>query len=43
VGCWAHARRKFIEAEQSQPKGKPGKGGEIQWVVSWFQKLYRVG
>lgn len=43
VGCWAHARRKFIEAEQSQPKGKPGRGGEIQWVVSWFQKLYRVG
>jgi transposase len=42
VGCWAHARRKFIEAEQSQPKGKQGKGGKIQWAVSWFQKLYRV-
>ena len=27
VGCWAHARRQFIEAEQSQPKGKQGKGG----------------
>ncbi|KAA8675615.1 IS66 family transposase [Vibrio gigantis] len=42
VGCWAHARRKFIEAEQSQPKGKQGKGGKIQWAVNWFQKLYRV-
>ena len=42
VGCWAHARRKFIEAEQSQPKGKPGKGGRIQWAITWFQKLYRI-
>ncbi|HGS5805918.1 TPA: IS66 family transposase [Vibrio parahaemolyticus] len=42
VGCWAHARRKFIEAEQSQPKGKQGKGGKIQWAITWFQKLYRV-
>ena len=42
VGCWAHARRKFIEAEQSQPKGKQGKGGKIQWAITWFQKLYRL-
>nr|WP_268967704.1 IS66 family transposase [Zooshikella ganghwensis] len=25
LGCWAHARRKFIEAQKSQPKGKAGK------------------
>ncbi|MEZ8724707.1 hypothetical protein AB6D66_27130 [Vibrio pomeroyi] len=31
MGCWAHTRRKFIEAEQSQPKSKQGKGGKIQW------------
>ncbi len=42
VGCWAHARRKFIEAEQSQPKGKQGKGGKTQWAITWFQKLYRI-
>ncbi|WP_079857712.1 IS66 family transposase [Vibrio parahaemolyticus] len=42
VGCWAHARRKFIEAEQSQPKGKQGKGGKIQLAITWFQKLYRI-
>ncbi|HHC6644809.1 TPA: IS66 family transposase [Vibrio parahaemolyticus] len=42
VGCWAHARRKFIEAEQSQPEGKQGKGGKIQWAITWFQKLYRI-
>ncbi len=22
AGCWAHARRKFIEAEKGMPKGK---------------------
>ena len=42
VGCWAHARRKFVEAEQSQPKGKQVKGGKIQWAINWFQKLYRI-
>ncbi len=42
VGCWAHARRKFVEAEQSQPKGKQIKGGKIQWAINWFQKLYRI-
>jgi hypothetical protein len=35
-------RRKFIEAEQSQPKGKQGKGGKIQWAITWFQKFYRL-
>jgi transposase len=25
AGCWAHARRKFIEAQQAQGKGKTGK------------------
>lgn len=25
VGCWAHARRKFMEAKTAQPKGKSGK------------------
>ena len=42
VGCWAHARRKFVEAEQSQPKGKQVKGGKIQWAINWLQKLYRI-
>jgi transposase len=25
AGCWAHARRKFIEAQQAQGKGKPAR------------------
>lgn len=39
VGCMAHARRKFKEAEQSQPKGKTGKSN---WALNHIQKLYRI-
>jgi len=28
LGCWAHARRKFIEAQRAQPKGKTGKADQ---------------
>ena len=38
-GCWAHARRKFVEAKQAQPKGKTGKA---DWAINHIQKLYRV-
>lgn len=39
VGCMAHARRKFIEAQKVQPKGKVGRA---DWAVAHIQKLYRV-
>jgi len=39
VGCWAHARRKFVEAKKAQPKGKTGKA---DWAISHIQKLYRI-
>ncbi|MGS0827499.1 IS66 family transposase [Shewanella sp. 0m-8] len=39
AGCWAHARRKFKEAEIAQPKGKTGKAN---WALNQIQKLYRV-
>ena len=39
VGCWAHARRKFKEAEIAQPKGKTGKANI---ALSHIQKLYRL-
>lgn len=39
LGCWAHARRKFIEAQQSQPKGKTGKADQ---ALAYIQQLYRV-
>ena len=39
VGCWAHARRKFKEAEIAQAKGKTGKANI---ALSHIQKLYRL-
>ena len=39
VGCWAHARRKFIEAQKTQVKGKTGKA---DWAINHIKKLYRI-
>jgi len=39
LGCFAHARRKFIEAKQQQPKGKTGKADQ---ALSFIQKLYLI-
>lgn len=39
AGCWAHARRKFIDAQKVQPKGKTGKA---DWALNQIRKLYAV-
>lgn len=39
AGCWAHARRKFIEAKTVQGKGKSGKADQ---ALSFIQKLYGI-
>ena len=39
VGCWAHARRKFIEAKKAQGKKSSGKA---DWALNHIQKLYRI-
>ena len=39
VGCWAHARRKFMEAK----KGAGNKSsGKADWALNHIQKLYRI-
>lgn len=38
-GCWAHARRKFMDAQKAQGDNKTGKA---QWAISHIQKLYRI-
>lgn len=38
AGCWAHARRKFHEAD----KAKKGKPGAARQGMSYIQKLYRI-
>jgi transposase len=35
AGCWAHARRKFIDAEKSHPQ-------IAREVVAWIGKLYDI-
>jgi transposase len=42
AGCWAHARRKFVEAQKVQPKGKTGKTGKADWALNQIRKLYAV-
>jgi transposase len=37
VGCWAHARRKFFEAQKSSKKG-----GSAEVALSMIGKLYRA-
>ncbi len=39
LACWAHMRRRFVEATRVQPKGKRGRADE---AVNLIGKLYRV-
>lgn len=39
LGCWAHVRRKFVEAQKLQQKGKTGKPDQ---ALAFIQKLYQV-
>lgn len=43
LGCWAHARRKFIEAQKATHiKGKPKKVGKADVVIGLISKLYAI-
>lgn len=39
MACWAHVRRRFVEASRVQPKGKRGLADE---AVALIGKLYRI-
>lgn len=39
LGCWAHARRKFIEAQKIQKGGKTGKADQ---AIAFIQQLYGI-
>lgn len=41
LGCWAHARRKFVEAQKAN-SGKNKKAGKADVAISLIQKLYSV-
>lgn len=40
AGCWAHARRKFMEADKGSGKGN--KTGSVDIALSYIRKLYAV-
>lgn len=40
VGCWAHARRKFMEADKARPK--KAKPGSTRVVLNHIQTLYKI-
>jgi transposase/uncharacterized coiled-coil protein SlyX len=44
LGCWDHARRKFVEAEKAQPKQKHKKTppSKATMALSLINKLYRI-
>lgn len=42
VGCWAHARRKFVEAVQSLPKNVPAIGTIAQAGLDFCNRLYAI-
>jgi transposase len=39
LGCWAHARRRFVQAQRAQPKGKTGAADQALALIA---QLYRV-
>jgi len=39
LGCWAHARRKFVDAKKLQAKNKTGKADQ---ALAYIQKLYLI-
>ena len=42
LGCWAHARRKFVEAQKALPKAKQNKGTKVQQALALIGKLYQI-
>jgi len=43
IGCWDHARRKFVEAEKAfKGKQRKGKTSKTQIALSKIRKLYRI-
>lgn len=42
VGCMDHARRKFIEAQEAQPKGKKAKPSKADTALGYINKLYHI-
>lgn len=42
LGCWAHARRYFIDAQKAQGKHKNKKPGRADRAINEIKKLYQI-
>ncbi|MEQ9587964.1 MAG: IS66 family transposase [Parvibaculaceae bacterium] len=42
VGCWAHVRRKFMEAKKALPKADQNKGNRVNQALAFISKLYQL-
>ncbi|RMG33956.1 MAG: IS66 family transposase [Gammaproteobacteria bacterium] len=42
IGCWDHARRKFVEASRAAPKKKGQKVSKADVAISKIRKLYAI-
>jgi transposase len=42
VGCWAHVRRKFMDARKALPKREQNKGNRVNQALSYIGKLYQL-
>lgn len=42
LGCWAHVRRKFKDAQKALPKKEQNKGNRITQALAFIGKLYQL-
>ena len=42
VGCWAHVRRKFMDAKKALPKQAQDRGGKVLQALAFIGKLYQL-
>jgi transposase len=42
LGCWAHVRRKFMDAKKALPKKDQNKGNKITQALAFIGKLYQL-
>lgn len=42
IGCWAHVRRKFMDAKKALPKKDQNKGNKVSQALAYIGKLYQL-
>ena len=42
LGCWAHVRRKFMDAKKALPKKDQDRGNKVNQALAFISKLYQL-